>query len=41
MEVNLKVDGKSFRDATASVLTNNPDLFLPELVKLARSAPTA
>jgi tripartite ATP-independent transporter DctP family solute receptor len=41
MEVTLKVDTKSFQDATASVLTNNPDLFLPELVKLARAAPTA
>ncbi len=41
MEVTLQVDGQSFRDATASVLTNNPDLFLPELVKLARSAPSA
>ena len=38
MEVTLKVDTQSFQDATASVLTNNPDLFLPDLVKAARAA---
>ena len=41
MEVTLQVDSQSFRDATASVLTNNPDLFKPELVKLARAAADA
>jgi TRAP-type transport system periplasmic protein len=41
MDVTLKVDTQSFQDATASVLTNNPDLFLPDLVKLAREAAAA
>ena len=39
MEVKLDVDVQSFRDACAPVLTNLPDLFLPELVKLARDTP--
>ena len=37
MEVTLDVDGKSFRDATAPVLKDNPDLFPPELVAMARA----
>ena len=39
MEVNLKVDVESFRVACAPVLEKFPDLFLPELVKIARATP--
>ena len=37
MQVNLNVDVESFRVACAPVIEKNPDLFLPELVKMARS----
>ena len=37
--VNLNVDVESFRVACAPVIEKNPDLFLPELVKMARSTP--
>jgi tripartite ATP-independent transporter DctP family solute receptor len=36
MQVNLDVDVESFRVATSPVLEKFPDLFLPELVKMAR-----
>jgi len=39
MQVNLSPDAESFRVATASVIEKNPDLFLPELVKMARATP--
>ena len=39
MEVNLDVDVESFRVACASVIDKNPDLFVPELVKMARATP--
>jgi TRAP-type transport system periplasmic protein len=39
MQVNLNVDAESFRVACAPVLEKFPDLFLPELVKMARSTP--
>jgi tripartite ATP-independent transporter DctP family solute receptor len=39
MQVNLTPDVESFRVATASVIEKNPDLFVPELVKLARATP--
>jgi tripartite ATP-independent transporter DctP family solute receptor len=39
MQVNLNVDVESFRVACAPVIEKYPDLFLPELVKLARSTP--
>ena len=39
MQVNLNVDAESFRVACAPVIEKNPDLFLPELVKIARSTP--
>jgi len=39
MQVNLNVDVESFRVACAPVLEKFPDLFLPELVKMARSTP--
>jgi TRAP-type C4-dicarboxylate transport system substrate-binding protein len=39
MQVNLTPDLESFRVATASVIEKNPDLFLPELVKMARATP--
>ena len=39
MQVNLNVDVESFRVACAPVIEKNPDLFLPELVKMARSTP--
>ncbi len=38
MEVMTEVDGESFRKAAAPVLTDNPDLFPPDLVSLAQSA---
>jgi tripartite ATP-independent transporter DctP family solute receptor len=37
MQVNLNVDVDSFRAATGPVLEKFPDLFLPELVKMARA----
>lgn len=37
MEVNLNVDVESFRVATAPVIEKFPELFLPELVKIARA----
>jgi TRAP-type C4-dicarboxylate transport system substrate-binding protein len=40
MEVTLDVDVESFRVACTPVIANNPDLFLPELVKMARATPT-
>ena len=39
MQVNLTPDVYSFRAACASVIDNNPDLFVPELVKSARATP--
>jgi tripartite ATP-independent transporter DctP family solute receptor len=39
MQVNLTPDLESFRVATSSVIEKNPDLFLPELVKMARATP--
>jgi TRAP-type transport system periplasmic protein len=39
MEVALDVDVASFREACADVIPKFPDLFPPDLVKLARSAP--
>ena len=39
MQVSLDVDVESFRVACAPVLEKSPDLFLPELVKLARDTP--
>ncbi|MET0442650.1 MAG: hypothetical protein ABW071_11765, partial [Casimicrobiaceae bacterium] len=39
MQANLAPDVESFRVATASVIETNPELFLPELVKLARATP--
>jgi tripartite ATP-independent transporter DctP family solute receptor len=38
MQVNLTPDIASFQAATAEVITKFPDLFKPDLVKLARSA---
>jgi TRAP-type C4-dicarboxylate transport system substrate-binding protein len=40
MEVTLDVDAESFRKACAPVIANNPDLFLPDLVKMAQATPT-
>jgi len=39
MQVNLNVDVESFRLACAPVIEKFPDLFAPELVKLAQSTP--
>ena len=39
MQVNLEPDVESFRVATSPVIEKFPDLFLPELVKLARATP--
>jgi len=39
MQVNLTPDIESFRVACAPVIEKNPDLFVPELVKLARATP--
>ncbi|HEY1932440.1 MAG TPA: TRAP transporter substrate-binding protein [Acetobacteraceae bacterium] len=39
MQVNLSPDIPSFQAATAGVIAKFPDLFKPDLVKLARSAP--
>ena len=39
MQVVLTPDLESFRAATSSVIEKNPDLFLPELVKMARATP--
>ncbi len=39
MQVTLNVDVESFRAACSPVIEKFPDLFLPELVKLARSTP--
>ena len=39
MQVTLTPDVESFRVACASVIEKNPDLFLPELVKMARATP--
>lgn len=39
MLVNLNVDVESFRAATTPVIEKFPDLFLPELVKIARATP--
>jgi tripartite ATP-independent transporter DctP family solute receptor len=39
MQVNLDVDVESFRVACAPVIDKFPDLFLPELVKMARATP--
>lgn len=41
MQVNLNVDVESFRVATTPVIERFPDLFLPELVKMARATPAA
>jgi len=40
MQVNLEPDVESFRVATSPVIEKFPDLFLPELVKMARATPT-
>jgi tripartite ATP-independent transporter DctP family solute receptor len=40
MQVNLTPDVESFRVACAPVIDKNPDLFVPELVKIARATPT-
>jgi TRAP-type transport system periplasmic protein len=37
MNVTTEVDGESFRRASSSVLAGNPDLFPPDLVKIAQS----
>ena len=37
MQVNLTPDVESFRVACAPVIDKNPDLFVPELVKMARA----
>jgi tripartite ATP-independent transporter DctP family solute receptor len=39
MQVNLTPDTESFRAACASVIDKNPDLFVPDLVKMARATP--
>jgi tripartite ATP-independent transporter DctP family solute receptor len=39
MQVNLTPDVESFRVACAAVIDKNPDLFVPELVKMARATP--
>ena len=39
MQANLTPDVESFRAATGPVVEKFPDLFLPELVKLARATP--
>jgi TRAP-type transport system periplasmic protein len=39
MQVNVNVDGASFQAACGPVIGKCPDLFLPELVKLAQSTP--
>ena len=39
MQVNLEPDVESFRVACAPVIEKFPDLFLPELVKMARATP--
>jgi tripartite ATP-independent transporter DctP family solute receptor len=39
MQVNLTPDVESFRVACAPVIDKNPDLFVPELVKMARATP--
>ena len=39
MQVNLNPDLESFRVACAPVIEKFPDLFLPELVKIARATP--
>jgi TRAP-type C4-dicarboxylate transport system substrate-binding protein len=38
MQVNLTPDVKSFRTACSGVIAQFPDLFPPDLVKLAQSA---
>lgn len=40
MQANLNVDTASFQQACSGVIPKFPDLFPPDLVKLARSAPT-
>lgn len=39
MQVNLEVDAESFRKACAPVIDKLPDLFPPDLVKMARATP--
>jgi len=39
MQVNLTPDIESFRAACATVIDKNPDLFVPDLVKIARATP--
>jgi len=39
MQVNLTPDVESFRVACTPVIEKFPDLFLPELVKMARATP--
>jgi tripartite ATP-independent transporter DctP family solute receptor len=39
MQVNLTPDVETFRVACAPVIDKNPDLFVPELVKMARATP--
>ncbi len=40
MQANVNVDKASFQQACSGVIPKFPDLFPPDLVKLARSAPT-
>jgi len=40
MQVNLTPDIETFRVACAPVIDKNPELFVPELVKMARATPT-
>jgi len=39
MQANLSPDVESFRAACGPVIDRNPDLFVPELVKMARATP--
>ncbi|HEX8012268.1 MAG TPA: TRAP transporter substrate-binding protein [Casimicrobiaceae bacterium] len=39
MQVNVTPDVESFRTACAPVIEKNPDLFVPQLVKMARATP--
>jgi tripartite ATP-independent transporter DctP family solute receptor len=41
MQVTTDVDGESFRRAAASVLSDNPDLFPPDLIKIAQAVSAA
>jgi hypothetical protein len=39
LEVTMEVDTNSFREACAPVIAKFPDLFFPELVKMAQATP--